>query len=287
MRCRTNLGVAFLLSLAALCGEASAQRGEPPPPLGGPPVRDRNAPGAGNTFGEPMPGEKPKANRRVAPRVFFESLRSLDDEGTPPDLRPTREQREELREIVQDFMGEVRAFRRARADREGPPPPGVERGPRPPHGSGEPRADGPPPPPRPGDERRGPQEGRGPNPDGCYARVWEVLDADQQAFLRERIEAAQRERMMQREEPIVREGVRKRLAEVDPMMRDLAGLSREERRARLREMSPEQREEVRLMLRERRERAGAPPRDHRPEDRPPPPPPPPSEMDEVDRPRVE
>lgn len=84
------------------------------------------------------------------------------------------------------------------------PPP--DRGP---EGARGPRPDGPPPPDA-GERRRGPGTQRGPNPDGYYARVWEMLNEDQQEFLRDRIDEARRERMMEREAPIVREGARER-----------------------------------------------------------------------------
>lgn len=200
-----------LSALFALAVAAAAQPDDPPPPpLGGPPVHDRNVPGAGNTFGEPMPGEKNKATPRVRPRVFFDALRSLGSEDAPAHLHPTPEQREQLRAVVEEFMDEVRAFREQNPDHNAPPPRG-ERAPPPPRGPEQQRADGPPPPspPReqpPGETRGAPGARRGPNPDGYYTRVWEVLNEEQQAFLRERLDAAKRDRLRQREAPIVREG---------------------------------------------------------------------------------
>lgn len=292
MRHRMSSTLLTTSALLLLCGSAVAEpRNPPPPPLGGPPVHDRDVPGTGNTFGEPMPGENPKATPRVAPRVFFDALRSLNSDQAPPPIRPTPEQRDELHSIIEEFKAEARAFRDGDQNRTRPP----ERENRRPRPERDPRhqraGDAPPPPPRgdqPGppppsrDDDRRPHDGaRGPNPDGYYARIWDVLNDEQQAFLRDQLDAAQRERMMKREEPIARDGVRRKLSEIDPALRGLDGLSREEVRARLRDLPPEKRDEIIGKLLERRERNGPPPKDRRPEDRPPP------DMDKVDVPKAE
>lgn len=274
MQHRMRTALLTAATLLASAGLALAQPHDPPPPpLGGPPIHDRAVPGAGDTFIDPVPGEKAKATPRVAPRVFFDAVRALGAEDTPPELHPTPEQREAFRAIVDDFRAEARGMMEQRRG-EQPPPPGERRrrhrdradgGPPPPPGEGPPPPpDGerrrprqrrpdvqanelpPPPPPPPGEapppperRRQGPPPDhadapRGPRPDGYYARIWQLLDDHQRAFVKHRIDEARRERLMEREEPIVREGVRRELAEdrdpAGPRFRDRGGRRRIEDR---------------------------------------------------------
>lgn len=253
------------LGMLVVCaGLASVAAAADPPehPLGGPTVEDRNAPGAGNTFGEPMEGEKAKRGGRVDPRAFFGAVRSMDEEGAPADVRPSDEQREQVRAIVEEFRAAARAFHdeheeEIEALRSAA---GIERGPR-----GE---QAPPPPPEAEGERRegaqvSPEQSaarealhelmqQGPNPEEYFARVWEVLNEPQQEYLRSRIEEIQAQRLMEREEPIVRGAVRKNLAEQDPLVTELQELTREEIRAKLRDLPKEQREATLAKIRARR-----------------------------------
>lgn len=254
------------------------------PPLSGPAVKDRNVPGAGNTFGDGMPMDPAKRAGRVQPRLFFEAVRELAGDGAPEGMRLTEEQAEQCRAIAEEFRAAAQAFQREhreeiRALREKAGEAVVER-----------RGRGDPPPPANQGERKAatPEQQafreqlrelmqKGPKPDPYFARIWEVLDDEQEAFVRRRVEQVQTERMMERGGPIAREAVRQKMAEADPRLKELQGLSRREIRERLRELPPEERERILAKLREYREQRGGG-GGRRVEDKPPP------SVDDVDVP---
>lgn len=207
------VGAAMLLAVSGIAlGDPG--RGECQPPPGGPCVHDRA--GAGHGFrGAPCPQER--AGPRVAPREFFGALRQMGAEDAPENVKLTEEQRQELRTIAEEFREEARRMHgpppeveprgeRRRHREQGPPPPsppGVlderaeRRGPPPPPGG----PDGSPPPPPPADDERGADERRGPDPAAYFARALEVLDEDQRAFLRERLDETRADRAVERERP--------------------------------------------------------------------------------------
>lgn len=268
MRTPTRIAIltAALTALAWPAGPLAARQSDAP--LGGPPVKDRDVPGAGSPFGGATPGEPGARTPRIAPRVFFEAVRSLESDDAPPEVRLSNEQRGRISAIVREFRQEARAFREANRERisdlerRAGLPGDAERQPR--RRTRDGSADAPAPADRPPSAEAptpGQQAAReelrelmrqGPSPDGYYARIWEALGDEQRVYLRERLEAARRDRMMKDGEPIVREAVRKRLDEQDARLKELEGLAREQLREKLRDLPPEERERVLRLLRERR-----------------------------------
>lgn len=178
--------VAILLVLAA----GAAARPEPPhggregaggPPLGGPAVDDVNLPGRGRTFGEGMDMDRKPAGRLDA-RLVQRALESMRADA-PRGLAIGEEQADEIKDIMDDYRAEMRAFRAEHAEElqrlraaagvnaqergpggaggPPPPPPGGERA-GPPAG-GERRGEGMPPEGAP--PRKGPRGDRGPRPE--------------------------------------------------------------------------------------------------------------------------
>lgn len=265
-------------------------------PLSGPAVEDRNTPGAANTFGETMTGERSKQGARVPPRVYFGLLREMGEDGAPEEVRPTEEQRGEIRAIVEEFQAAARAFRDEHKEelerlRDAAGEPRRPGGGAPGRGRGAERgADAPPPPedapggPPANEAQRAARErlrelmAQGPKPDEYYARIWALLSEPQQEYVRAGLEAHQAERMREREGPIAKEQVRKQFEQADPRLKELQGLSREEIRAKLQSLPADERE--RLMQQWRGRRGGKGEGKSRPqvEEKPAP------EMDDVDVP---
>jgi hypothetical protein len=180
-----GLGAAAAMAASAWAGPDQAPKGtaDKSDPLSGPKVESREVPGVDDQFGEER-GDRMRARERVPTRMFLGAIRSLESPETPEDLQLSDEQRDQIRDIAEEFRGAMQAFRAehreelaalrekappgargrgdgARRQGDGPPPNqnGQRRGQGPPDGRG-PRADNAPPPPAP----RGAEAHDGPPP---------------------------------------------------------------------------------------------------------------------------
>lgn len=227
-------GAAATLAVAAWAGPDKAQdnSSKNQDPLSGPKVESREVPGVDGQFGEGR-RDKMRSGERVPTRMFMGAIRSLESPETPEDLRLTDEQRDEIRDIAEEFRGAMQAFRaehrdelqalrdeapgrggqgaRGRADRgqrqgDGPPP--NARGQGGPNGRGPRGGDAPPPPPpgngadegapppRPSPEQRERMAEimkDAPKAEPYHTRMWAVLSEAQQVVVRERLEKAMAE----------------------------------------------------------------------------------------------
>lgn len=249
-------------------------------PLGGPAVKDRAVPGTSNSFSESMTPDQSKRTPRIAPRVFFEAVRSLTDESTPVDLQPSEEQRETVRSLITEFQDSARDFREENAEaikelqaKAGLPGGPEGRGPRQGQGKGrnQPGSENAPPPPPPGEgrQRRGgpnatpptPEQqaareelralmAKGPKPDDTYTRIWEVLTEPQREFVQARLESHQQERMTRAEGRNNRQAAKPGAGSGDDAsLKEYEGLTPEELREKMRSLPREEREAIRQKLR--------------------------------------
>lgn len=239
------------ISLVLLAGAAVPVTAEPADsaPLSGPEVEDRDLPGIFERFGEPAAGDPAARSGRLPPRLFFGTLKSLASEETPPELRPTPEQEEQIRAIVEEFRDDMRAFQEEHSEEiaalraEAGMSPRRGRGP-----GGQP-----PPPSPPGDRELTPEQRaagqklkalmeQGPDFKAAFADVWTLLTPPQQEYLRVRIDEAAEQFREDRREPMIRKELRSKRGDAAGPR---GGLSREEMRERLKNLTPEQREELR------------------------------------------
>ncbi|HVZ93881.1 MAG TPA: hypothetical protein VG797_05175 [Phycisphaerales bacterium] len=81
-------------------------------PLGGPKVKDNDAPGNRPSFGDGVAaGKDGKRGPGIPFEAFLTSVRSLSADGAPENVRLTAEQQEKLQAIVSEFQSEMREFR--------------------------------------------------------------------------------------------------------------------------------------------------------------------------------
>lgn len=182
--------------------------------LKGPEVKDRNVPGGRSTFGRGQ-GDR-RRDGTGGPMVMLRVLRSLNSEQAPEEVRASPEQADEIKSILDDFREDQKAFRDEHADeiktlreKAGLPAGEARRGPGGPDGAGGPPPEGE------GDAPRGKgkqarkqqraeatpeqQEARqqlkalmekGPKFETYQAEIWEVLSAEQQTYVKAKVEEA-------------------------------------------------------------------------------------------------
>jgi len=187
--------------------------------LKGPEVKDRNVPGGRSTFGGGQGERRRDGAGGPGPMVMLRVLRSLNSEQAPEEVRASPEQADEIKSILDDFRDDQKAFRDEHAEeiktlreKAGLPAGEPRRGPGGPDGAAGP---GDPPPEGEGDAPRGKgkqarkqqraeatpeqQEARqqlkalmekGPKFETYQTEIWEVLSAEQQSYVKAKVEEA-------------------------------------------------------------------------------------------------
>lgn len=180
--------------------------------LKGPQVKDRDVPGGRSSFGGE--GGERRRDGRGGPMVMMRVLRSLGSEDAPEEVRASPEQADEIRGILDEFRDEQKAFRDehqseiktlrekaglpAMEDRRGPGGPGGPDGPPPDRearrakakqNAKQARAEATP------EQTEARQQlkalmDKAPKFDAYQTRIWEVLSADQQTYVKGKIEEA-------------------------------------------------------------------------------------------------
>lgn len=200
---------AFIIA-AAGAPVAFAEPSEKPAsdaPLKGPQVKDRNVPGGKSKFGE---GEKQRREGRPEPILFMAAIRGLGAEETPENVRASSDQVEKARAIFDEFREAERSYRDEHAEefrtlREQAGMGEMRRG-----RGGDDAG-------QPGERRRPSREDRkeakadltpeqqaareklrelnekGPKFDDYQTKVWALLSAEQQTFVKGRMEEIRKE----------------------------------------------------------------------------------------------
>ncbi|MEO1128782.1 MAG: DUF2065 domain-containing protein [Planctomycetota bacterium] len=189
---RFPLLLTLLLATAAANGQDTADDSSL---LRGPDVVDRDVPGVNSTFGDteaPMRGRE----RPIRHDVFMEALASLTAPSVPAELRATADQQARVRDIDEAYKAEQRAYFRSNRDeyRELRALAAEARAIR------EQADEGVQPTPEQlaAVQRLRDLRAAGPQAEEAHARMWAVLSAPQQAYVRSRLDQAQpNEGMMQ------------------------------------------------------------------------------------------
>ncbi len=190
-RVSNRLSVMVVVAGASL---ATCALAEPPAgaPLGGPPVKERDVPGADGGFSgmaQPL-SKKDRGGDAIPHQVFMNSLRESLGESAPENLRLTAEQRQTVEAASKDYQTQMQSFMQQHKGEFGGGPGGPRgKGRRGADGAAQPDGNG-----TPTAEQKAAMESRKalreqmPKPDDAHTKIWATLRPEQKQALESKLD---------------------------------------------------------------------------------------------------
>lgn len=274
LRVSNRLVVIVFAAGAALAASALA---EPPAgaPLGGPPVKERDVPGADGGFAgmaQPL-SKKDRGGDAIPHRVFMESVRAALGEQAPENVRLSAEQRQTVEAASKEYQAQMQSFMQQHTGEFG----GAAGGAR---GRGR------------GGERNAPQAGAAdapptaeqkaameslkalreqmPKPDDAHTKIWATLRPEQKQALEGKLDEFKKNRAAREGEAFAKRALAKGgkagaegkkrgadagqldPAKLDKFLEQVPAARREAIKKKLESMTPEKRQKFIDTMRERR-----------------------------------